>query len=160
MQQEKQTQQNNINQNLSALFEEYDIGIKDYINILLRYKWVIIFCFLAVVAFTKFQVSQMPRIYQSSSKILLEDTSNTQFILGSEAGRINSSLNNNIEILKSRPVMKITWEILKEIVDYNILPLSRSADPVSVLKSRVQVSSLRDTDILTISYESTSPREC
>lgn len=149
-----------IDQNLTALLEDSDFSIKDYVNIALRYKWLIILSFLVVVAFTKFQVSRMPRIYQSSSKILLEDTSNAQFILGNEAGRINSSLNNNIEILKSRPVMKITQNILEEEDDYFSFPISKSTDPVSVLKKNVQVSSRRDTDILTISYESTSPREC
>jgi len=112
------------------------------------------------VAFTKYQVSQMPRIYKSSSKILLEDTSNARFILGGETSRINSSLNNNIEILKSRPVMKIALDILKEEEDYATLPLSGSLDPVSRLKNGVQVNSKSNTDILTISFESTSPREC
>ncbi len=155
-----QQNQNNTNPNISSLFEESDLKITDYINILLRYKWIIIFSFLIVVAFTKYQVSQMPRIYSSSSKILLEDTSNARFIFGTETSRINSSLNNNIEILKSRPVMKITLDILKEEEDFNQLPLSRSSDPVSRLKYGIQVSSQRDTDILTISFESTSPLEC
>lgn len=155
-----QEKQPNVNPNLNSLLEDSDLKITDYINILLRYKWIIIFSFLIVVAFSKYQVSQMPRIYKSTSKILLEDTSNARFILGSEASRINSSLNNNIEILKSRPVMGLTLNILKEEKDFNQLPLSRALDPVSILKGNVQVSSRRDTDILTISYESTSPREC
>ena len=158
--QNNQPIQNNVNPNISSLFEESDLKITDYISILLRYKWIIIFSFLIVVAFTKYQVSQMPRIYQSSSKILLEDTSNARFILGSTTSRINSSLNNNIEILKSRPVMRLALDILKEEEDFTTLPLSRSLDPVSRLKNGVQVSSRTNTDILTISYESTSPREC
>jgi capsular exopolysaccharide synthesis family protein len=158
--QSNQSNQNNVNPNLSSLLEDSDLKLTDYISILLRYKWIIIFSFLLVLAFNKYQVSQMPRIYKSTSKILLEDTSNARFILGSEASRINSSLNNNIEILRSRPVLTIAYEILKEEQDFNLLPISRSTDPVSVLKNGVQVSSQRDADILTIGYESTSPREC
>jgi len=34
--------QNNVNPNISSLFEESDLKITDYISILLRYKWIII----------------------------------------------------------------------------------------------------------------------
>ena len=54
--------------------------------------------------------------------------------------------------------MNLAWEIMKKYPDWDTFPASQAADPASTL-GRMKVESKRETDVLTISFESTNPTE-
>lgn len=138
--------------------EEQEVKLIDYFHIALRYKWLTIFIFLTVFIISNIYTARSPRIFRASSRILIEDRqADTMFY--TTFSNNSSFLNNNIEILTSRPLMSIASQILQKNNEYERFPLSKYADPTSYLKSRISVDSQRDTDILTISFQSTSPEE-
>ena len=78
------------------------------------------------------------------------------FLAGS--GNAKNELNNQIELIKSKPILDAAWEIMKKYPDWESFPVASSTDPAGRLR-RVKVESKRETDILTISFESTSQGE-
>jgi len=138
--------------------EEQEIKLTDYLHILLRYKWLIVLIFLAVFISSTIYTAKAPRIYQGTSKILIEDKMSSN-LLFSDISSNNSSINNNIAILKSRPVLDIAHQLLKKVENYNDFPVSNTVSPIGYIGRVMSVVSERDSDILTISVESTNPLE-
>ncbi|MCD8479533.1 MAG: hypothetical protein LRZ88_04435 [Candidatus Cloacimonetes bacterium] len=54
--------------------------------------------------------------------------------------------------------MALAWEIMKKYPDWDLFPIASSANPAGAL-DKVKVESKRETDLLSISIESTSPAE-
>jgi capsular exopolysaccharide synthesis family protein len=147
-------EQTNIDQNPN------DIRIADYLRIILQYRLLVIGIFILVFAGTVVYTARLPKIYESSSKVLLQDkTDNQQMLFLQVPGIGPSTINNNMEIMKSRPVVALAYQIMLKNKDSDSFPVTKSPNPVSALKSLFKIESKRDTDILTISYESTDPVE-
>jgi len=53
--------------------DEQEIKLSDYLNIVLRFKWIVISIFIVVMVGAYFYISKAPRIYKSVSKVLIED---------------------------------------------------------------------------------------
>lgn len=138
--------------------EEQEIRLSDYINIMLRFKWIVISVFVLVMIGAYFYITNSPRIYRSTSKVLIEDRAANSFFFN-DFGRKTTSLNNNIYILKSRPVLEISHNILKGKEVYEELPIAESENHYGYILSRMEVDTERETDILMISVESINPRE-
>jgi tyrosine-protein kinase Etk/Wzc len=145
--------------------QEQEINLSDYITILLRYKYLILIIFVVVVGLAIIYTARAPRIYQASSKIMLEDRAPAN-LLFAPVGQKASSINNTIEILKSRPVLQTAYQIMQReprFADFPINPRHYDSEdnfsPIGYFDSRMNVESKRETDILTISFESTSPQE-
>jgi polysaccharide biosynthesis transport protein len=139
--------------------DEQEIKLTDYLHIISRYKWLVIFVFIAVFSIAVIYTARAPRIYQATSKVLLEDKANNNLLFTSFSNQGNS-INNNIQILKSNPVMEIADQILKKLVTYDQLPVSQlEGSHVGYLKENLAVDTERETDILIISFASTSPLE-
>ncbi len=137
-----------------------EIKISDYLPMILQYRLLIIGIFLLVFAGTVVYTARLPKIYESSAKVLLQDKADNQQMLFLQVPGIGpSTINNNMEIMKSRPVVALAYQIMLKNKDANSFPVTKSASPVSTLKSLFRVDSKRDTDILTISYDSTDPVE-
>ena len=150
-----QNQYPQFNENL----EEQEIKLTDYLNIVLRYKWLVAFIFLAVfIAFTIY-TAKAPRIYKATSKVLLEDRLASDLLFSTFTNKA-SSINNNIQILKSFPVMKIAYQILQKHSEFESFPITKiEKSPISYLKEGLSVDTERETDILIINFESTSALE-
>ncbi len=151
-----------MDQNYQETYDEQEIKLSDYLHIIQRFKWlsltIFVLVFLAAVIYTY----RAPRIYQASAKILLETSKSTDFLF-SPMGNQGTSINNNIQIIQSTPVMKIAHEIMENDVYYSTFPINGTEEepvnPIGYLKSRISIDNERETDILAISYESTNPRE-
>ncbi|MDD3051543.1 MAG: polysaccharide biosynthesis tyrosine autokinase [Candidatus Cloacimonetes bacterium] len=137
--------------------QESEIKLSDYFRIMFHFKWLIISIFILFVAGTIVYTARSPRIYKASTKVILEDKKNDMFYMTPGFG--SYSLNNNIEILKSRPVMQIALDLLQQNEKSLEFPIMESGGPLGTLISGIQVETKRETDILTISFESTSPDE-
>ncbi len=95
-----------MEQNLYDNIDEQEINLNDYLNVLIRYKWLVISIFIVVFVAATIYTAKSPRIYKATAKILIEDSMSNSMIFGS-FGKQQSSINNKIQILKSRPVLKI-----------------------------------------------------
>ena len=137
-----------------------EISLKDYINIVLRYKWLIIAVFIITVSLGLFYLSKAHKIYQASSTILIENKMSNQVLFGMP-NQSKSDINNNIEILKSYPVMEIAYEILKKDKNFRALPISKLGKKQAVyyLKGGVSIENKMNTDILTVNFTSENPLE-
>ncbi|MDD3563520.1 MAG: GNVR domain-containing protein, partial [Candidatus Cloacimonetes bacterium] len=136
-----------------------EIRIADYLRILLQYRYLIVLIFVLVLAATVFYTARLPKIYSASNRILLEDQkTGAEFMLIASPGGGRNSINNQIELIKSKPTFTLAWEIMKKYPDWDLFPIASMENPASSL-ARVQVESKRETDILTLRMESTSPTE-
>jgi len=138
--------------------DEQEIKLTDYINILLRYKWIIISLFIIVMIGAYFYISNAPRIYRSSSKVLIESETSNSLLFNSFNSKA-ISLNNNIHILKSRPVLEIAYEILSTKKGFEDFPVNNAGNQIGYLRGNLGVDTERETDILMINFESIDPLE-
>ncbi|MBT4574974.1 MAG: hypothetical protein HOB92_00765, partial [Candidatus Cloacimonetes bacterium] len=140
-------------------FEEQEIKLTDYFNIIVRFKWIVASIFLAVFVVSFIYTAKAPRIYKATSKVLLEDKMGSNLFFTSMNNEA-SSINNNIQILQSFPVMTIANQILSRHKDYDSFPISQiDGLPEAYLKGNIEVDTERETDILIISFNSTYPLE-
>jgi capsular exopolysaccharide synthesis family protein len=147
-------EQTNLDQNPS------DIRVTDYLRIILQYRLLVIGIFILVFAGTVVYTARLPKIYESSAKVLLQDKpDNSQMLFLQVPGIGPSTINNNMEIMKSRPVVALAYQIMLKNKDADSFPITKSPNPVSDLKNLFRIESKRETDILTISYDSTDPVE-
>jgi tyrosine-protein kinase Etk/Wzc len=149
---------------MEEIYQEYhdeqEINLTDYLNVILRYKWLVLAIFITVLIVAAVYTAKAPRIYKATSKLLIEENMSEDMIFGSW-GKQQSSINNKIQILKSRPVLAAVHEILKRDKDYESFPIANleKGSPTNYLNSRLEVETERETDVLIISYKSTNPKE-
>jgi len=140
-------------------FEEQEIKLTDYLNIIIRFKWIVASIFLAIFVVSFIYTAKAPRIYKATSKVLLEEKMGSNLFFTSMSNKA-SSINNQIQILQSFPVMKITNQILSRNEEYRSFPISQIEGlPESYLKDNLEIDTERETDILIINFESTNPLE-
>ncbi len=140
-------------------FEEQEIKLTDYLNIIVRFKWIVASIFIAIFVISFIYTAKAPRIYKATSKVLLEEKMGSNLLFASMSNKA-SSINNHIQILQSFPVMKITNQILSRLDEYKNFPISQIEGlPESYLKGNLEIDTERETDILIINFESTNPLE-
>jgi polysaccharide biosynthesis transport protein len=143
----------------SESIEEQEIKLSDYLHIVARYKWLVSFIFVVVFIATAIYTARAPRIYEATSKVLIQENMGSDLLFTS-FNNTASSLNNNIQILKSYPVMEIAHQILMQNSKYDEFPISQIEDSVILyLQEGLSIDTERETDILIISFESTSNLE-
>ncbi|HOZ01887.1 MAG TPA: GumC family protein, partial [Candidatus Syntrophosphaera sp.] len=136
-----------------------EIKLSDYLRIILQYRYLIILIFILILAGTIIYTYRQPRIYAASARILLENQNTGADILAlTTQGSGKNYINNQIEQIKSKSVLTAAWEIMKKNPDWEAYPISTSDYPAGRLGG-VKVESKRDTDILTLSFESTNQGE-
>ncbi|MCF7858270.1 MAG: polysaccharide biosynthesis tyrosine autokinase [Candidatus Cloacimonetes bacterium] len=140
-------------------FNDQEIKLTDYFNMIIRYKWIVMSIFLAVFVVSFIYTAKAPRIYKATTKVLLEEKMGSDLFF-TQMGNKASSINNTIQILQSFPVMKITNQILSRQEGYKEFPIANSEEiPELYLKNRLGIDTERETDILIINFESTNPLE-
>lgn len=140
-------------------FEEQEIKLTDYLNIIIRFKWIVASIFIAIFVISFIYTAKAPRIYKATSKVLLEEKMGSNLFFSTMSNKA-SSINNHIQILQSFPVMKIANQILSRLDEYKNFPISQIEGlPESYLKENLEIDTERETDILIISFESTNPLE-
>ncbi|MCD4796797.1 MAG: polysaccharide biosynthesis tyrosine autokinase [Candidatus Cloacimonetes bacterium] len=149
--------QNQFYENINT--DEQEIKLTDYLNIITRYKWLVTLIFLSVFVLTIIYTARAPRIYKATSRVLLEERMTSDLLFSSFSNKA-SSINNNIQILQSNPVMKIAYRTLQKHPEFESFPISKiEGSPLIYLKEQMSVDTERETDILIINFESTSALE-
>jgi len=147
----------NINQQTHT---EDEIRLSDYLRIVNQYRYLVVVIFVLVLGFTILYTAKSPKIYSTSAKILLEDTQGkNNLMLVATPGIGTTSINNQIEIIKSSPVAAIAWQIIQKYKDSDTFPIRSSSNPIARIRSSMRVESKRETEILTIAYSSSNPVE-
>lgn len=156
--------ENNYNTNQMNDNQEQEISLMDYLKIILNYRWLVTGIFFFVMVVTIIYTLNSPKIYEASSKVILEDKSPSQDFMLFSQGLSKTSINNTIEIIKSRPVVNLAYQLIQKYPDYDLFPIMKNQneeffDPINSIINNVKVETKRETDILTVSFESTSPSE-
>lgn len=139
--------------------QEEEIQLKEYLRIIIQHKWVILIVFCVVLAATIFYTAQAPRVYESSGKVLIELEKETDLFFPT-GGMTRNALNNQIEVLKSTPVLQATITKLQKHPESKNFPILLEENPVSALREALEITGERETDIINITYTSTNPVEC
>lgn len=148
-----------MEQKNAPLPQQDEIKLTDYLRIVLQYRYLIVLIFIIVMALTIIYTARQPRIYSASSRILLENqTTGADLLLFTTQGTGKNYINNQIEQIRSKPLLSAAWEIMKKYPEWESFPISGSEYSPSSL-GKVRIESKRDTDILTLTFESTDQGE-
>ncbi len=138
--------------------QEQEIKLRDYYRIIIRHIKLIIIIFIVVMAATVYYTVRAPRIFESNGNILLELNKQTDLFL-TTGGFGRNDVNNQMEVIKSPPVMESAIAKLKRQEDAENFPILSDENPIEALAKNIEVSAERETDIIDVSFKSTNPRE-
>ncbi|MCK4330083.1 polysaccharide biosynthesis tyrosine autokinase [candidate division WOR-3 bacterium] len=134
--------------------EQEQVSLEDYLRILFERKWIILGVFLAIVISTAVFTFRQEPIYEATCTIMIEPETRQEdiFQLGYPTA---VNIENYTEILKSVTIAEHTIKKV-EGTGFSIL---MSVNPVVALIGRLEVSPVRNTDILKISVKGKTPDE-
>lgn len=134
---------------------KYELNLRDYIRILRKRKWVILFTFVIIVISSILYTRSQTPIYEASAAIKIErklSIAQSLFEVFTKAGQNISTL---LQIIQSR-------EIAAEVVE--LLGLAPKADRekfnamVSNIRARISARQRQNTDIIDVRFRDTDPR--
>ncbi len=121
-------------------FKKTDIGIRDYITIILRRKMVIIVSLLSLVLSTVYYVYRIEDIYESFSTLVIEETNPVMSQLMKIGGRPLSFYQG---ILNSRTFLELTLDSIGMDIFKTTFPKFTEKDAIQYIKNNI---SLRKTE--------------
>ena len=142
-----------------------EMSILEYFRIVLFYKWLVLLIFLSVLALTLVYTLSRPNIYEATSVVLLDERNPAQdFMMFTHGGLSRSSINNTIAILNSRPVINLAIQYIQRHPESDYFPLmmaddSETTDLVMKIRKQKNAATSRETDTISISFQSTDPNE-
>lgn len=153
--------------------EAEDISLHDILEVLFKNKWIILLCFVAVLAAAAFYTLRQDPEYEATSTVYVNaNQSNPQLVelLGLESH--NRNILNEIEIAKSRA---IALRVAQKLIDVRNVPGTNKRltmlddDPKPTpdyelavaqrLQENIHVQSITRTDIIELIATSTIPEE-
>ncbi len=137
---------------------EHEFNLFDYLRIALQYRFLIIGVFILVVVANILYTNRQAKVYQANGTILLEERSSDDFFIMTPTSTSRKSINNNIVILKSKPVAALAYQILLKHPQSDKLPITKLSHPISAIQT-ISASAIKDSDVLSLSYNSISPLE-
>ncbi len=150
--------------------QNQNVTLTDYLRIIYRGRWLILFSFLTVFTATVYYTFTTDPVYESSTTIIIESNQGmgaTLFDFNS-FGNQNTHIANQIEIIQSRSLAErvikrmelsnvrdsLTLFHPNEEGEYNTL-----RDMVAVLSENMEVVNKKDTDIIEITLQAPSAFE-
>ena len=154
------------------------LDLKDYIQILLRGKWIIIFTSVIAVGIAVYQTLTTKPVYEATVTVLINTKGqgkSVPFLDVGDAGGKN--IRNELEVLKSRSLNesvanellerkfvddsgKVMLEIIQSVADDRPQGSLTSREAiVSRIQKSMSYEPVRDSDILRIIAKGTNPRE-
>jgi len=142
--------------------QESSVKIGEYLRIILRGRWIILLCFLMVLATTAFFTYKMEPVFQASATIIIEDKGGLEQSVFGFSGLLNQQtmIANQVEVLKSRTLGERVIRTLenspyrknlKIMADLDDDGRSVSfADKVKNLRKSISVEPVKDTDIIVL----------
>ncbi len=138
------------------LVDEYEIDLREYIMILWQKKWLIIAFIIIAILASYFITAQMPKIYQSSTMMLIQSESGVkdifseQISLGLSQG--SKLINTYSQIFKSRRVLTQVIEKL------NLLNQEGEYISPENLSQKISIQAHGDSNLLSLEVEYNEPQ--
>ncbi len=133
--------------------EHDEIPFDDYLRIIYERKWIIISLLFAVIIVAIVLTVRQEPTYEATCTIMVEPKATQQDIFEmTYPEKLN--IQNYIEILRSHTLAKLTLAQLRG----SGLSISKIKNPEE-LQTRLRVTSVRNTDILKVSFSGKSPEE-
>ena len=153
------------------LIEEQQVSLQDYIRILYRGKWTIIFSFLIVLLTATFITFTTQPVYEAKSTVLIQGSGAKERMLFDDLyfGNQSTMITNQIEILKSRSLAKRVVTILDGSDFRDSLKVFQPNEDGEIMSFRemtqwfqdnLEISHRKDTDLIDIVFSAGSPFEC
>ncbi|MCB0281401.1 MAG: polysaccharide biosynthesis tyrosine autokinase [Calditrichae bacterium] len=150
--------------------QTHTVTLTDYLRILYRGRWLILFSFIIVFTATVYYTFTTDPVYESTTSIIIDKSGAMENALFdfNTFGNQNSHIANQIEIIKSRTLAErvIKRMELSEVRDSlsifqpNTEGEYRSLrDMVGLIRDRMEVVNKKDTDIIEILFQAPSPFE-
>ncbi|KAA3612036.1 MAG: polysaccharide biosynthesis tyrosine autokinase [Calditrichaeota bacterium] len=150
--------------------QNQNVTLTDYLRIVYRGRWLILFSFLVVFTATVYYTFTTNPVYESSTTIIIESNKgmgNALFDFNS-FGNQNTHIANQIEIIKSRSLAErvIKTMELSNVRDSLTLfhpnkegEYKTLRDMVAIISERMEVINKKDTDIIEITIQAPSAFE-
>ena len=153
------------------LIEEQQVSIQDYIRILYRGKWMIIFSFIIVIVLTTIITFTTDPVYEAKATVLIQGSGTKERMLFDDLyfGNQSTMITNQIEILKSRSLADRVVKTL-DLSDFRdslkIFQPNEDGEIMSLremtqwFQDNLEISHRKDTDLIDIIFTAGSPFEC
>ena len=147
----------------AAASSGYELNLEEYWQVILRRRWIIIFCALSMGVFSWLftWVNQPPPLYSASASVKIEPASNmADTLLRGGVYRPANDMSTHLAVVQSYALMervaKRMGMIPQELTSEEIRANPDYIDEVLSLKDGISASQDGDSGILTISVISTS----
>lgn len=133
---------------------EFEIDLLEYIRLIWRRKFLIMFLFVVAIVSTYFIVNTFDPVYETSSTILIQDNDSMQNLFSADLLSFNKDKSaTHSRMLKTRRILS---EVIKnlDLQDENGEYIS-----VSSLSNSISISSIPGTDLIEISMTDTNPQK-
>lgn len=139
---------------INEYHENEKFGIGEYISILKRYKFIIITVALIVAVLASFfSFIEKPQYVAKTVVMIERSAQSTNFLAVTDPIGMLALMNNQIEIIKSKSLLRKVNIALKN----DTLLTNRGYEDVYVNGGNLSVSTIQDTYIIEISYKSEDP---
>jgi polysaccharide chain length determinant protein (PEP-CTERM system associated) len=149
--------------------EEKQTTLNDYLRILVRRKWLVLFCFLCLVgSATAFSFLIAP-VYQGRTTIMVEKEGKMedQIFSLSSMMRSETKIKNQVEILKSRTLAQAVVEAILDSPQKkafrNMVKTKHAISPskdqlIQLIQQNLNVTPIRETDIIEVKMTAPDPQ--
>jgi len=137
---------------------QIEMNLSDYLRVLRKRKYVITFCFILIVASTVFYTLKQIPLYQTSSKVKIEQRKSVAEILTElVTWSLGDPLTSQANLIKSYPIMEKTAENLN-LINPDMEPAERLAI-INGIKGQVETEIVMDTNMISIIVSSNDPEQ-
>ena len=142
--------------------EDVKINLGYYVQIMMRQLWIIIVTVVLVTAIAVEYTRRQTPIYSATVTMIINSKNDDFSVFTPQYGQGRTTLRNQLEIIKSKRLMKKVKSNLEEKVAddrvYN-LPIMKNLSNESQILNMISVSQKRDTDIIELTVKSSDPDE-
>ncbi len=132
---------------------QYELNLRDYLRIVRKHKFIIVFSLIVFTVGTFFYVSSKPPIYEASTTVKIEERKTVAGLLTEWiAYSPGDIMETQTKIIKGFPVMKRT-ALKLALIDKNT-PLEKVYEVVGRLQSKINTRQVGNTNIIEITAKS------
>lgn len=144
-------------------FPEEEVGLRDYLAVILRRKWIVIAIFAVIVVVATINSFKTEPMYKATCQILIERENpkvvNIQEIMAVDASTTDY-YQTQYEILKNKKLAEKVIEHLNLVNNKEFNPESKTDFAIIVGKylSRLEIEPIRKSRLVNISFEAHDPK--
>ncbi len=137
---------------------QIEMNLSDYLRVLRKRKYLIIFCFILIIASTVFYTLKQTPIYQTSSKVKVEQRKSVAEILTElVTWSLGDPLTSQANVIKSYPIMEKVAERLNLV--HPDMEQTERMGKINSIKGQVDTEIVTDTNMISIIVSSNDPEQ-